>query len=242
GTTREKFSKVQEVPLPSEEITVGVPADLIRQRPDIRRAERQLAAQVARIGVATSQLYPALSLNGSFNYASTDFSDLFDRPSRAFSFGPSLSWSVFQGGKIESLIRKQDAAALQQYYSYQQVVLNAVNETENAMTAYIEQLVQFEAQKRAMMSARRSFKLSTSLYKQGLIDFTRVLDSQIALLQTETSVAAARGNTAINLVNLYRAMGGGWDYNQPVALTINPEKIKENELKSIIKSELDNEK
>lgn len=227
GELNDRLDKVQPVPLPEGPVTVGVPSNLLRQRPDIRKAERQLAAQVARIGVAKGELYPKLSLNGSFNYSAANAGSLFSGGNSAFSFGPSLRWNIFQGGKIKNLIKAEDARTLQALFIYERTVLNALNEVENSMTAYLEQQVQFEAQKRAQASARRSFDLSTSLYKQGLSDFQNVLDAQTALFDTENQVAAARGQTAVNLVAIYKAIGGGWDPEVPFKSDMNLEEAAE---------------
>ncbi len=147
GKLNEKLKVTKPVPLPEGQVTVGVPATLLRQRPDIRKAERQLAAQVARVGVATAELYPKLSLTGSFNFSATDASNLFSSASNFFSFGPSLRWNIFQGGKIKNMIKAEDARALQAVFIYERSVLNALNEVENSMTAYLEQRVQFEGKR-----------------------------------------------------------------------------------------------
>lgn len=211
GTPYEELSKVKPIPIPPDEITVGVPVDLLRQRPDIRRAERELAAQTARIGIATADLYPSLSLSGFFGLISVDSNDLLDAGSRAFTFGPSLRWNLFDGGRIRSRIKVEDARTEQALLRYEQTLLNALNEAENAFTTYIEQRIRLKALERSVDAARRTFKLATELYKEGLKDFQNVLDAQRSLFIYENQLAAARGDTAINLVRLYKALGGGWN-------------------------------
>ncbi len=211
GALYKELSEPKSIPIPPSKATVGVPVDLLRQRPDIRRAERQLAAQTARIGVATADLYPSFSLTGFFGYESIDTSELFDAGSRVFTFGPSLRWNFFDGGRIRNQIKVQDALTEQALLSYEKTVLNALNEVENALVAYIEQRIRFEALQRSVDASRRSVKLSTDLYKEGLVDFQNVLDAQRALFNFENQVAAARGNSAVNFVRLYKALGGGWD-------------------------------
>lgn len=211
GTFSDELSKVKPIPLPPEKITVGIPADLLRQRPDIRRAERELAAQTARIGIAKADLYPRFSLNGTFGLAATDSENLFESGSRAYSFGPAVRWNLFDGNRIRNQVKVEDARTEQALLRYEQTVLNALNEAENAFTSYREQRLRLEALERTVVAARRSVKLSTELYKQGLTDFQNVLDSQRALFVIENQVAEARGETVAILVRLYKALGGGWD-------------------------------
>jgi NodT family efflux transporter outer membrane factor (OMF) lipoprotein len=199
------------IPVPPAQVTVGVPADLLRQRPDIRRAERQLAAQTARIGIATADLYPRLSLSGSFAFEALEGSDLIKSGSRGFAFGPTVRWLLFDGKRVRNQIKVEDARAEQALYQYEQSMLNALNEAENAMTQYLQQRDTLLALERSQQAGRRSVQLSTGLYKDGLSDFQNVLDSQRALFEIENQLAAARGDTVINLVQLYKAIGGGWN-------------------------------
>jgi multidrug efflux system outer membrane protein len=211
GTFYEELGAEKPVPVPPLQVSVGVPADLLRQRPDIRRAERQLAAQTARIGVATADLYPSFSLTGSLGVGSLNTGDLFDPASRSFSIIPSFRWNVFDAGRTRNQIKVEDARTEQALIVYERTVLDALNEVENAMTSFIEQRIQFEAQLRSVQAARRSLELSTRLYKEGLSGFQNVLDSQRAVFDYENQVAEAQGKASINLVRLYKALGGGWD-------------------------------
>jgi len=215
GTLHAQLSTPKPIPLPPSKAAVGVPADLLRQRPDIRRAERQLAAQTARIGVATTDLYPSFSLIGSFGYESIDTGDLFDARSRVFTFGPALRWNLFDGGRVRNQIKVREAIAEQALFAYEQTVLNALNEVENALVAHLEQRIRFEALRRSVDASQRSLTLSTDLYSQGLVDFQVVLDVQRTLFDFENRLAAARGNSAANFVRLYKALGGGWDPDEP---------------------------
>lgn len=219
GTLHAKLMAPKPIPLPPARVTVGVPADLLRQRPDIRRAERTLAAQTARIGVATAALYPSFSLTGSFGFESVDTADLFDAASRAFSFGPSLRWNIFSGGRLRNLVKAQDAVTQQSLFFYEQTVLNGLREVENTLKAYVEDRVRLAALERSVAAARHSVKLSTDLYTQGLVDFQPVLDAQRDQFNFENQLAAARGDSAANFVRLYKALGGGWpgEKNQPPA-------------------------
>lgn len=221
------LSKPQAIPLPPERVTVGVPANLLRQRPDVRRAERQLAAQTARIGVLKADLYPSFSLFGSLGLESIDSGDLLDADSRVFAFGPSLRWNIFSGGRIRQRIKAQDARTQQALFGYEQSVLNALREVENALVAYIEDRTRLLALARSVDASRRSVKLATDLYKQGLVDFQQVLDAQRDQFSFENQYAAARGNSAANFVRLYAALGGGWDpdrIGQSIAEPQQPDK------------------
>jgi NodT family efflux transporter outer membrane factor (OMF) lipoprotein len=213
----DELSVPKDIPLPPKKATLGMPADLLRQRPDIRKAERQLAAQTARIGVAQADLYPSLSLTGSFGYESISSSELFKPASNAFAFGPSLRWNIFSANRIRNRVMAQDAVARQYMLRYESTVLNALNEVENALRAYIENRVRLEALTRAVAAARRSVTLSTQLYKQGLVNFQDVLDAQRDQFSLENDLATAKGNSAANFVNLYAALGGGWNPDDPEA-------------------------
>jgi len=128
-----------------------------------------------------------------------------------FTFGPSLRWNIFDGGRIRNQIKVQDALTEQALLSYEQTVLNALNEVENALVAYLEQRIRLGALQRTVDASKRSVKLSTNLYKQGLVDFQNVLDAQRDLFNFENQLAAARGNSAVNFIRLYKALGGGWN-------------------------------
>ncbi len=211
STFFEELSTEKPIPLPPDKITVGIPADLLRQRPDIRRSERELAAQTARIGIAKADLYPRLSLSGTFGPAAVDSKNFFESNSHAFSVGPAVRWNLFDGNRIRNRIKVEDARTEQALLRYEQTLLNALNETENVFTSYKEQRLRLGALERTLVAARRSVKLATDLYKEGLTDFQNVLDAQRALFAIENQLAEARGNTVAILVRLYKALGGGWD-------------------------------
>ncbi|MEE9130447.1 MAG: efflux transporter outer membrane subunit [Phycisphaerales bacterium] len=197
------------IPVPPIEIVVGVPAELLRQRPDIRAAERRLAAQSAAVGVATSALYPEFSFGGSIGAG-------FDGNPIDFSLGPSIRWTLFDGGKIRAQISVEDAILEQTVLLYEQAVLRAIDEVETAMTTFIEQRLRLDAVQRSADSAREAFRLARGLYREGLIDFQDLLSVQMRLLTAEGNVAEASGLATQNLVGLYKALGGGWDPAEPV--------------------------
>jgi NodT family efflux transporter outer membrane factor (OMF) lipoprotein len=210
GTARQFLDGQGSIPLPPESIGTGVPADLLRQRPDIRRAERELAAQTARIGIAQAQLYPRLSLTGSFNYTATDLNDMFTSTARAFLFGPVVSWNVFNAGKTRARIEMEEARTQQALLAYRLRVLQALSEVESAMTGYKEQKTRLDSLGNAVLASRKSLHMAEKLYKDGLADFQNVLDAQRSLYSAEDQMDTARGNAALYMINLYRALGGGW--------------------------------
>ncbi|MCG8685213.1 MAG: efflux transporter outer membrane subunit [Desulfobacterales bacterium] len=211
GSLHQMLVDSRPIPLPPERATVGVPADLLRQRPDIRRAERELAAQTAMIGVATADLYPSFTLNGSLGFESINTSDLFDAGSKVFSLGPSLRWNIFSRDRIRNQIKVQDALTRQRLLAYEYAILNGLREVENNLKAYIEDRVRLTALERSVDAAKRSVKLASDLYKKGLSDFQPVLDAQRDQFNYENQLASARGNASANFVRLYAALGGGWD-------------------------------
>ncbi len=214
GSVKQELEAPKPIPIPPPTVAVGVPADLLRQRPDIRRSERQLAAQTARIGVATADLYPTFSLIGTVGFAASDASNLFQGSSSFFSFGPTFYWNLFDGGRIRSRIKVQDAITEQLLFSYEQTVLTAMKEAEDAFIAYVEQIARVAALARTVKASARSLRLAVSLYKEGLADFQRVLDAQRSLFEFDNQLAQAQGQTAANLVSLYKALGGGWQPDQ----------------------------
>lgn len=195
------------LPVPPAEIVLGIPAELLRQRPDIRGAERRLAAQTARVGIATSALYPQFSIGGSIgtSFSSTPLS---------FSLGPSIRWTLFDGGAIRSQISVEDAVLEQAVLTYEQTVLRAIEEVETSMTTFIEQRIRLESVEKSAASAREAFQLAKGVYREGLIDFQDLLSVQMELLSAEAQVAEASGLASQNLVNLYKALGGGWELEE----------------------------
>jgi NodT family efflux transporter outer membrane factor (OMF) lipoprotein len=198
------------VPVCPPEIAVGVPADVLRQRPDIRRAERKLAAQTARIGEATADLYPKLSLSGSIGYESLDPDRLFLAGSRSWGFGPRITWPIFRAGSIRSNIEVQSALQEELLGRYESVVLNALGEVENQLTVYMEEQIRKQNLKEARQAAMRALDLALSQYRAGMTDFTDVLDAQRSLLSFEENLIQSEGNIVSSLVRLYKALGGGW--------------------------------
>lgn len=208
---QKELAEPKPIPVPPTHVTVGVPADLLRQRPDIRAAERRLAAQTARVGIATADLYPTFGIGGSLGFSDFAGGNLLDAGSRAFSLGPSMQWTLFDGGRTRSAIEIADAGVEQALLLYERTVLSALQEVETAMTTFTQEGSRVGALERAAAASRDALRLSTGLYEKGLIDYEQLLDVQRSLLAQEIEVAAARGQAATSLVMLYRALGGGWD-------------------------------
>jgi NodT family efflux transporter outer membrane factor (OMF) lipoprotein len=207
---QQELEKSGPIPGAKENLVVGVPAELLRQRPDIRRAERELAAQHALIGATKAELYPTLTLPGTLAVQAMD-SNPFDSGNTLYSFGPQLRWSVFNGRRIRSQINAEEAATRAALHAYEQTLLLAFEEVEDAMAAYANEKDRIESLEVAADSAKQSVDLVTELYKSGLTDFQNVLTTEQALLEQQDQLAASRGLVSSSLVNIYKALGGGWD-------------------------------
>jgi NodT family efflux transporter outer membrane factor (OMF) lipoprotein len=215
------------IPMPSQRgIPPSVPADLLRRRPDIRQAERQLAAQSARIGIAAAQLAPSFSLSGTFGLSSESFSDLNRWSSRMFSFGPAFQWNLFAGGRLRRLVEAEKARFEQLHSVYEQTVLAAVEEVENAIAAYRRHRERLEALERSVSAAEQTVRLVENLYRAGLTDFQNVLDAQRTLYSQQDFLASGQGAVVLDLIRLYKALGGGWDPSEePATLSEQSEPI-----------------
>jgi outer membrane protein, multidrug efflux system len=211
GALTETLSAPAPIPMLPDQVAVGVPADLLRRRPDVRRVERELAAQTARIGVATADLYPQFTLSGSFGWAALASGDVFLKGSREWDLFPGVRWNVFDAGRIRNQIKVEDARTEQALLGYEQTILVALKEVENALNAYAEERLRVQSLEDAVTAAQRALYLATALYKEGLVDFQNVLDAQRSLFVLENLLAEGRGATAADLVDLYRALGGGWE-------------------------------
>jgi NodT family efflux transporter outer membrane factor (OMF) lipoprotein len=210
ATLHAELREPAPIPLPESEVVVGVPVDLLRQRPDIRAAERALAAQSARIGVATADLYPRLSLVGNISLDASVAAAWFTGGATGYSVGPQLRWNLFDGGRVRSNVRAQEALARQALAGYEQSVLEAMEEVENSLTGYVEERERVKELRRGVRAAKRTVELVGVLYKTGLVDFLNVRDSERSLFDAEDGLLESEGRVAKNLVRIYRAMGGGW--------------------------------
>lgn len=211
GSLHDELGQEAAIPHEPDEVVVGLPTELLRQRPDVRRAERLLASQTAQIGVATAELYPSFSLSGFLGLEALDLGDLVSGDSVTWDIGLPIRWNIFSGGRIRSQIRAEEARTNQLLASYEQTVLNALEESENAMVAYAKEVQRREHLALAVDATQRSLELVLTQYTAGLTDFQNVLDTQRTLLVREDELAVAEGLVVGNLVRLYRALGGGWD-------------------------------
>ncbi|MBU0966687.1 MAG: efflux transporter outer membrane subunit [Proteobacteria bacterium] len=210
GSMHELLNETKPIPVIPPTLAVGVPAETLRQRPDIRLAERNFAAQTARIGVATADLYPKFRLTGSIGLESIKSADLFKSASQAWNIGPSVSWNIFDAGAIRQNIEVQSAIQEQYLLAYEATVLGALEEVENAITAYAEEQLRRERLVAAVDAARQAEALAANQYSAGLVDFTTVLNAQQSLLSFEDQLSQSDGTVTSNLIRLYKALGGGW--------------------------------
>lgn len=199
------------IPTAPETIAVGVPAELVWRRPDVRRAERIVAAQSAEIGIATSELYPHISINGTMDWQAAQFSDVFKSSAFGGTIGPTFRWNVLNYGRLLNNIRGQDARFQQSVANYQQTVLRANEEAENAVVAYLHYTDQIKVLEESARQAREAERVAQVKYREGEIDFNRLFTVQQLLLNQQERLANAHGNAAQSIVDLYRALGGGWE-------------------------------
>jgi outer membrane protein TolC len=192
-------------------VAVGIPADLLRRRPDIRRAERTLAAQSALIGVAKADLFPSFSLTGDIRLDSTKFADLFQSNSAQCFGGPSFRWAILNYGRIENNVRVEDARFQALIGDYENTVLRAQGEVESSIAGYLGAQRQINLLSDSVTAATRAVQVAETQYKGGIADYTRVLNTQDFLQKEQDRLVSTRGAVALNLVTLYRAMGGGWE-------------------------------
>ncbi|RHW19469.1 efflux transporter outer membrane subunit [Sphingomonas gilva] len=209
GALKPQLAAIRPIPRGPENIAVGIPADTLRQRPDVRAAERNLAAATAQIGVAEAQLYPSLGISGNINANSNVLGEIFDSITGGLFAG--LTQAIFNGGRLRSQVRSQEAAAEASFAAYKQTVLVALEDVENAAVALgaaRERERQFAI---ALDAANNSALLSRLQYRSGLTDFTTLNTNEAALLSARNGLTAARADQANALVQLYLALGGGWD-------------------------------
>jgi len=203
------------IPVAPAAVLVGVPADLLRRRPDIRRAERQLAAATAQVGVAEAELYPKLSLTGFFNLQSASVDDMFKWPSRTFSVGPTVSWPIFEAGRLRAAVAVRSAQQEQALLGYEQTVQGAIQEVRDQMVALSTERQRRAALTEAVAADRDAADLAGKLYAQGFTDFLTVLDAQRQLNAAENALARSETQLDEALIGLYKALGGGWQVEAP---------------------------
>jgi NodT family efflux transporter outer membrane factor (OMF) lipoprotein len=215
GELESELEAPAPIPFGPPHVPPGLPSDLLRRRPDIREAERQLAAASAQIGVATAQLYPQFSLTGSLGYESSQFHNLFNLYSRYFGIGPSVTWPIFTAGSIQANIEVQNALERQAFYTYESTVLTGFQEVDDALIAYAKEQDRRAELEEAVAADQKAVQMTQDLYKNGLDTFLDVLTAQNTLLAGEQSLTLSQQSVSTDLVALYKALGGGWGIGAP---------------------------
>jgi NodT family efflux transporter outer membrane factor (OMF) lipoprotein len=210
GNLHETLADRRAIPVAPRDVISSVPAEVLRRRPDIRGAERRLAAQTAQVGVATAALYPSLSLTGSFGFSSGTASDLFSSGLETTGYGIGLNVPIFRAGALRQQVNAQNALVDQALAGYESTVLTALEEIENALTEWANEQRRHEALVQAASSARTARELALVQYNSGLVDFQTVLTADRQLIGTEDALAVSDGELTSNLIRLYKAFGGGW--------------------------------
>lgn len=214
GGVRKIIGGAGAIPQTPATVAVGLPADLLRRRPDIRQAEFLAATQSAAIGVAKADLYPAFRLGGAIGYAADSTGDLSDSDSLFSVGGIRFGWNIFNYGRIKNKVRANDARFQQTLAGYERAVLNAAREVENGQTAFLRSHEEIEFLQQSSEAAQRAVDIALVQYRDGIVDYTSVLLTQRSLLLQQDLLTAARGRLAGNLVGLYRALGGGWQLRE----------------------------
>jgi NodT family efflux transporter outer membrane factor (OMF) lipoprotein len=207
------------IPTTPRDVAAGIPRDLLRQRPDVRQAEQVAAAESALIGATKADLYPAFSLGGTFAFASSDIAnrslgDAFTWDSRVASIGPAFQWNLFNYGQITNQVRAQDAQFQAAVLAYQNTVLQAQREVEDALIAFVKADDTVRYLEQAVAAAERSVALSVAQYKEGATDFTTVLTAEQNRLREQDQLTVARGNVPQSLISVFQALGGGWQMRE----------------------------
>lgn len=207
----------EPIPEPPEEICIGIPADLLRRRPDIRAAEKQVVAQTERIGGAIGDLYPMFSLVGDFGVNASTFRGLWNSDNISASVSPGFRWNILNFGRYRSNIRLQEFRQKELISAYRQTVLLAAEEVDNTLASYVHEKQRKTKLEQAVLSYGQALLYSEQRYKAGTADFQRVLDSQREKLSYEMQLTVSKASVIGNVITLYRALGGGWNHPLPDA-------------------------
>jgi NodT family efflux transporter outer membrane factor (OMF) lipoprotein len=210
GSLSETLAATKPVPVPPADVAVGVPAEALRRRPDVRSAERKLAAQTAEIGVAEAARYPTFSLLGSIGVESLAFANLYSASARAAQGTAQAAWTLFDGGAIRQNIKLQTATQEEALSYYESTALAALQDVENFLVAYANEQSRRDSLAAAVKSSQSAFELARYQYSSGLVGFQTVLDTQQSLLSAQDQLAVSQAKVTSNLISLYKALGGGW--------------------------------
>ena len=208
---KDSFNDISELPSIRHIVNVGIPADVIRNRPDIRQAELNIEAQAASIGATKADFYPKFKITGSFGYLSHDFDEFFNNESMMFQVTPSISWNLFSGMEIRKAVQMSEIALEECIDNYNNVILNAIQEVETEMSNYANALKTIEMGQQVVEQGNKTLELSIDLYKRGLGTFTNVLDAQRTVLSDQNYLVSAWNSALLALVRLYTALGGTWE-------------------------------
>ncbi len=211
GALEQELADIDTTPRTPPSLVMGVPADLLRRRPDIAAAEQRLAAEVARIGIQESELYPRLVLGGTLGLSSNGSADLLDSDSDFLGLGPSLSWKIFAGGRIRAAIRAQEARVVEAQLAWEDGVMRALEEAENALVSFVLEQERRRTLEGAATQARRAVELAQTQYREGLTDFQAVVDSQRVVAGLEDELAQSDSAVTGFAIALYKALGGRFD-------------------------------
>lgn len=223
---RGELQAARAVPPVPPRVPVGLPSELARRRPDIREAEARLHAETAQIGVARAAFYPSVRLGASLGLQAVQFGRAFELNARQFAAGPGLTVPIFEGGQLKATLRLTEARQKEAAIAYQQTVLRALHEVENALIAYRSEQARRAELTGAVAESRRALELARVRYQQGVADFLQVLDAQRTLLGNELALADSTTEVSGNLVTLYKALGGGWEKDLPEAKKPEPKSTR----------------
>ena len=215
GALRAELAQARPIPPVPPRVPLGLPSELARRRPDIRRAEAQLHSAIAQVGVAQADLFPRITLSGSLALQSLQFKDLGNWAARTYALGPSISLPIFQGGSLRATLDLRRQAQQEAAITYQKAVLQAFHDVDNALIAYNAEQRRREGLQRQVDADRRAVEIARSRYRSGIADFLNVLTAERSLLAAEQSLATNTSTIGTNLVQLYKALGGGWESQYP---------------------------
>ena len=208
---KDSFNDISELPSIRHIVNVGIPADVIRNRPDVRQAELNIEAQAASIGATKADFYPKFKITGSFGYLSHDLDEFFNNESMMFQVTPSISWNLFSGMEVRKAVQMSEIALEECIDNYNNVILNAIQEVETEMSNYANALKTIEMGQQVVEQGNKTLELSIDLYKRGLGTFTNVLDAQRTVLSDQNYLVSAWNSALLALVRLYTALGGTWE-------------------------------
>jgi NodT family efflux transporter outer membrane factor (OMF) lipoprotein len=215
GTLQAELSEPKPLPDFPDRLAIGIPAETLRRRPDVRKAEKELAARVARTAQARAELYPKLTLTGSIGFEAFSLSKLFTSANRIWSLGPSITWPLFDAGAVRYNVKAETEVQKQALIGYEAAILTALEEVENALATLASARQKMAILESGMDASKMAADLARSQYTAGLIGFSEVLDAEQSLLSMEEQLAQAQGSALTGLVQLYKALGGGWECFNP---------------------------